>query len=51
MIKIKYKIDDEIHHRWCEDCEGKYKGKRKCPQCKGTNTGIDEPIIRVPKSN
>lgn len=45
----KYPTDNEVHHRWCEDCEGKYKGLRECPQCKGSNTAIDEPIIRVPK--
>ncbi len=47
----KYKTDNEVHHRWCEDCEGKYKGLRNCPECNGINTGIDEPIIKTPKTN
>lgn len=45
----EYPTDTEIHHRWCEDCENKYKGVRQCPNCEGINTGIDEPIIRLPK--
>lgn len=40
----------ESHKYWCEDCEGKFIAyEAKCPQCNGTNVGIDEPIIRRPK--
>lgn len=45
----KWPTDNEIHHRWGEKCKGKYVGVRECPACRGTNTGIDEPIIRIPK--
>lgn len=45
----KYPTDNEQRHRWCEDCEMKYIGKRKCPDCGSENTGIDEPIIRPQK--
>ena len=39
------------HHYWCDDCEGKFAGyEAKCPECNGTNVGIDEPIIRIPKT-
>ena len=45
----KYPTDNEYHHRWCEDCEIKYAGVRQCPDCGGTNTGIDELVIRPQK--
>lgn len=41
-----YPTDNEYHRRWCEDCEIKYGGKRECPDCGGSNTGIDEPKIK-----
>lgn len=47
----EHSTDNETYHRWCEDCEGKYIGTRNCPNCNGTNTGIDEPTIQRPKKS
>ncbi len=46
-----WSTDFEVHKRWCEDCEDKYKGLRECPGCGGSNTGIDEVILRPLKRN
>lgn len=36
------------HKYYCEDCENKfYALEAICPDCKSTNVGIDEPIIRL----
>ena len=46
--KIKLPKD---HKYYCEDCEAKFINiEARCVNCGSSNVGIDEPIIRLPKS-